>query len=63
MASDQKQLLKRLKKQGFTVEHTGGTHLKVCRRGQFVVIPSTPGGGRAYQNTVALLRRIGYQAR
>lgn len=61
MASDQAQLVRRLRKQGFHVQQ-GGKHYKVRRDGdsQFVTMPVTPSDYRSIQNTIASLKSIGY---
>lgn len=60
MASDQAQLVRRLRKQGFHVQ-PGGKHYKVHRDGsQFVTMPVTPSDHHSIANTIAKLKEIGY---
>lgn len=61
MASDQVQLVRRLRKQGFNV-NKGTKHYKVSRPGSkgFVTMPATPSDYRSHANTVASLKNIGY---
>lgn len=52
-------LLRAARKQGIEEDWTG-KHVRLTRPGfaGFVIIPSTPGKGRAFQNTVADMRRM-----
>ena len=62
MASEWKVLRDDLVDQGFTVTKTNAGHWRVYRDSEFVgVLGSTPGGGRAWQNAIAMLRRGGYR--
>lgn len=55
-----RQLVRRLRKLGIAVEHTGGQHLRVLAPGGTVVLPSTTSlNGRKLKNAVAELRRHG----
>ena len=59
-----KHLVRRLKKAGFTVEHTGGSHIKVTApTGGRYVLASTPSDTRSMKNNIAALRRIGFDTR
>lgn len=63
MASDHTTLLRKLRKQGFTI-HKGKRHLKVrhCTGGRFVVIPASPSDSRhGLLNSITDLKRIGYR--
>jgi hypothetical protein len=52
-------LLRSARRQGIE-EDWSGKHVRLTRPGfeGFVIIPSTPGKGRAFQNTVAEMRRV-----
>ena len=54
------QLVRALKKQGFTVERTGGGHWKVRREGGTMVIMAFSPRSAAMQKTLARLKEIGY---
>jgi hypothetical protein len=58
---DIRDLLAKVREQGFTVRSTGSGHFLVTGRRGVVSVSSTPGGGRAVANTRAALRRIGAQ--
>ena len=61
MHKDVKQLVKRVKKQGFTVEPTE-RHQRVTNpdTGAFVVLPNTPSDWRWRENALSELRKIGF---
>ncbi len=65
MATDWTNLRRRLRRQGFRIERRTGrsAHLRVTHpdADEFVVMPTTPGRGRAFQNQVAQLKKIGYK--
>jgi hypothetical protein len=65
MASDISQLVRQIKKQNFKIEDTNGGHIRVTNQtGDYVIIPSTPSGGRrSLDNSVADLKRIGFDPR
>lgn len=53
-------LRRKLRKQGFDIRMSGSMHYKVYKDGKLVtVMPSSPGGGRAYLNQVSQLRKAG----
>jgi hypothetical protein len=56
---DLRQLLDRVRAQGFTVRSTGSGHFLVRGRRGVVSVSATPSGGRVVANTRAALRRIG----
>lgn len=60
-AKDMRQMIGRVRRQGFEVSRTGGNHLRVISpSGGAVTVPSSPSGGRrSLENTRACLRRIG----
>jgi predicted RNA binding protein YcfA (HicA-like mRNA interferase family) len=59
LKGDLKKLIKRYKADGWTVEETGGRHLKWTPPGggQAVYSASTPGDARSIKNTIAQLKR------
>lgn len=58
---NQHKLMRMLRRQGFVVKHTGSGHIKVIPpSGEFVIMPSSPGGGRAWANQMQQLKRIGF---
>lgn len=61
MSKDFRQLLDKVRAQGFTVRLCGSGHWVVTSRRGVVSVSSTPSGGRALANTRAALRRIGAQ--
>lgn len=64
MASDHSTLLRKLRRQGFTVEQTKRSGHYRVRKGdsRFVTIPGTPSDSwRGLKNCVRDLRKIGYQ--
>jgi len=64
MHKDVRQLVRRLRKQDFNVEHTENGHLRVSAAGgPYIVIPSTPSDWRSMKNATVRLRRIGYRDR
>lgn len=61
LKKDLETLVKKAEAQGFTVERTGGDHLKwTAPSGEFHFSPSTPSDTRGLKNTLADLERIGY---
>lgn len=55
-------LIRRLRQQGFTVVDKGVAHPKVYKDGQLLTtLPSTPSDVRSLKNAVGKLRRHGYQ--
>lgn len=58
-SKDFRQLLDKVRGQGFTVRLCGSGHWVVTSRRGVVSVSSTPSGGRALANTRAALRRIG----
>lgn len=56
---DLRQLLNKVRDQGFTVRSTGSGHFLVRGRRGVVSVSATPSGGRAVANTKAALKRIG----
>lgn len=62
MNSRARDLVRKLRKQGFDIEHTRRGHLKVSRDGgPFVIMPSTPSEYRGMKNAESLLKKIGYK--
>lgn len=61
MQKDLRKLVKKAKKLGWTVEVTGGTHLKWIPPwdADFVMTGSTPSDYRAWKNICQRLRRAG----
>lgn len=58
-SKDIRDLLDKVREQGFTVRLAGSGHYVVSGRRGRVSVPSTPSGGRTVANTRAALRRIG----
>lgn len=56
---DLRQLLAKVRKQGFRVRLCGSGHYVVAGRRGVVSVSATPSSGRALANTRAALRRIG----
>lgn len=57
---DFKRLLQQVRNNGHEVEVTNGTHLRVKgTNGKLVILPHSPGRGRAFQNCKATLKRHG----
>lgn len=57
---DTVELVRLAERQGWTVEYTGGGHWRFkSPNGPVVFTPSTPGGSRSWQNSIAKLRRAG----
>lgn len=58
---DTKQLIARLRRQGFTARIGGSGHWRVTSPdGTTITMPKTPGrGGRSWQNMRSNLRRLG----
>lgn len=56
---DTEALLRRLRRLGYTVEHTRGGHVRVHTPRGPVITTASAGGGRGYSNFVAALRRHG----
>ncbi|MFE1785623.1 hypothetical protein ACFW9F_24380 [Streptomyces sp. NPDC059506] len=57
-----RQLLKKLARQGFDVELTRNGHYKVYWDGRFVgTLAGTPSDHRSLKNSVANLKRAGFQ--
>lgn len=63
MSKDLKQLLARLRKQGFAIRFGGSGHYRITSpAGRTITIPATPHNGpRSHHNMRAALRRIGAQ--
>ena len=62
MDKDTKKLVKAIKAQGFTVVPTRGRHLRVIKDGRQVgVLAGTASDHRTWRNTIADLRRAGFQ--
>lgn len=61
MNKDIQQLLRRLRRQGFTIRHARSGHYRISNpTGTTVTVASTPHAGRrAHHNIRASLRRIG----
>ena len=59
MNKDIRQLLDRVREQGFHVRFGGTGHYRVSRGDQTVTVPATPGGSRSLANARAALKRIG----
>lgn len=61
MTKEVRQLLKELRKQGFTIEESG-RHFKAFPPGggPMTVIPRTPSDPRSLKNAIALLRKRGF---
>ena len=61
MNKDTRKLLKQLEQQGFTMRRTTGGHMIVYRDGRAVTcLAGTGGKGRGWANSIAELRRAGY---
>lgn len=58
-SKDIRDLLDRVREQGFTIRSTGSGHYLVSGRRGRVVLPSTPSSSRTSANMRAALRRIG----
>lgn len=57
---DTRQLIRRLRRQGFRVRFGGSGHYRVTGPdGQTITMPSTPSSYRGLRNALAWLRRIG----
>ncbi|MDX3570801.1 hypothetical protein [Streptomyces sp. ID05-47C] len=57
---DTRQLLAKLREQGFTVRRGGSGHYRVSAPcGETVTVPATPKSWRSLRNTRAELRRFG----
>ena len=65
LTSDLRQLVRDLRRQGFSVDRTRGGHLMVrCPDGRAVcTLSGTPGDRRAHRNARAQLRRAGARLR
>lgn len=63
MASKEtRELIKKLKRQGFEVEPTKGGHYTVRKDGRRVAtLAGTPSDGRSMKNVLAALKRAGFQ--
>ncbi|WP_333745463.1 hypothetical protein [Streptomyces sp. IBSBF 2950] len=62
MSSDQRKLEKALKAQGFEVEPTRKGHKTVRKNGvRVATLAGTPSDSRSWKNTLADLRRAGFQ--
>ncbi|MEU5423499.1 hypothetical protein [Streptomyces sp. NPDC020667] len=59
---DVKQLIKKIKQQGFEVRTTTNNHHIVRKDGRFIAsLPSTPGNPRILKNPIADLKRAGFR--
>ncbi|MFD7980256.1 hypothetical protein [Streptomyces sp. NPDC059071] len=60
-SKDVRQLVKRVKAQGFDVTPAKNGHLRVTKKGVFVtMLPGTPSDWRSLKNCMADLKRHGY---
>lgn len=61
MHKDLRDIVKQLRRNGYTIEQVKGGHYKVknANGGTVYMLPSTPGGGRWKQNLEATLKRKG----
>ena len=61
MGNDTKKLVKELKRQGFEVTMTKGSHYEVRLNGRRVAtLAGTPSDKRGWLNAIAALRRAGF---
>lgn len=58
MNKDHRRLFRWLQEHGYEVVR-GRVHVRVHTHGGVVILGSSPGGGRAWQNAIAQLRRQG----
>lgn len=59
---DLKRLMKLAREQGWSVEMTGGHHLRwTPPEGPYVICPSTPSDHRSIPNTISNLRKAGLE--
>lgn len=60
-SKDTRQLLRKLERQGFRVRMTGGGHYGVSKGdSREIFMPATPSDHRGIKNTLADLKRIGF---
>lgn len=56
---DLRQLVRKMKRAGYTVEDTGGGHVRIHLPGGIVIIPKTSNKPRSLHNARAEIRRHG----